>query len=185
MIRVDDEVYAFLNGRGRTEDSFNDVIRRELGLTPKKLLARGRPEEDLNDVLPREVDARIHPTASAERSSPSEVCAVLHSEEIVASLNRHLSPHWSDTPARREQILELVLAFLKTSRDWSTADRQLYAARQVAAAHRVEVNTVQDKCGRQLYGTGAGQQIERFRSALDRVEHELIEADRERGDGSN
>jgi hypothetical protein len=157
MIRVDDEVYEQLNQRGRTEDSFNDVIRRELGLPSKK---QAMPQDSRSTDDP-------NPRAIAEALAPA----------LVAALDCHLPPHWSETPERRSQILEVATLFLTTDQSWSTVERQLYAARRVAKEHRVDVNTVQDKCGRQLYGTGTGQQIERFRSALEAVEKNLRDRD--------
>ena len=153
MIRVDDEVYEYLNQRGRTEDSFNDVIRRELQLSPKRQSAR-QNSPTLDDSTPRAV-------AAALGSLLSE------------ALDRHLPPHWSETPERRTQILEVVTLFLTTDKSWPTADRLVYAAERVAKERGVEVNTVKDKYGRQLYRTGTGQQTERFRLALEAVEKDL------------
>lgn len=157
MIRVDDEVYEHLNQRGRTEDSFNDVIRRELGL-PAKRQALPQVSRSPNHLGPRAV---------AEALAPA----------LTAALDRHLPPHWSETPERRAQILEVATLFLTTDQSWSTAERQLDAARRVAKEHNVEVETVQTKCGRELYGTGTGPLIERFRSALEAVERDLSDHD--------
>jgi hypothetical protein len=157
MIRVDDEVYEHLNQRGRTEDSFNDVIRRELGLPPKRQTTPQEPQSP-DDTNPRAVAKALAPV-------------------LLTALDGHLPPHWSETPERRAQILEVAMLFLTTDQSWSTADRQLHAARRVAKEHGVDVNTVQDKCGRQLYGTGTGQQIERFRSALEAVEKDFRNRD--------
>jgi hypothetical protein len=155
MIRVDDEVYEYLNQRGRTEDSFNDVIRRELGLSPKTQTARQGSKTD----GPRSM-------AAAPASKLSE------------ALDRHLPPHWSETPERRAQILEVATVFLRTDKSWPAADRLGHAAEHVAKDHDIEINTVKDKYGRQLYGTGTGQQTERFRLALEAVEKDLRSAGR-------
>lgn len=157
MIRVDDEVYEYLNQRGRTEDSFNDVIRRELGLSPKRQAARQDPP------------------ASSDEPSPRAVAAALGSV-LSEALDRHLPSHWSETPERRTQILEVVTLFLTTDKSWPTADRLVYAAERVAKERCIEVNTVKDKYGRQLYGAGTGQQTERFRLALEAVEKDLRSA---------
>ena len=82
MIRVDDEVYEHLNQRGRTEDSFNDVIRRELGL-PAKRQALPQVSRSPNHLGPRAV---------AEALAPA----------LTAALDRHLPPH-----CRRPQSVAL------------------------------------------------------------------------------
>jgi hypothetical protein len=160
MIRVDDEVYEYLNQRGRTEDSFNDVVRRELGLSPK----RPAVQQD--------------PPGSSDEPGLGAVAAALGG--VLSALDRHLPPHWSETPERRTQILKVVTLFLTTDKSWPTADRLACAADRVAKEHGIEVNTVKDKYGRQLYGAGTGQQTERFRLALEAVEKELRQSSKSR-----
>jgi len=152
MVRIDHEVYEYLNQRGRTEDSFNDVIRRELGLPPKR--------------QPKAL------SSSAGRGPDTEASDV-QPQRLEEALDRLLPPYWSATRARRTQIREVALAFLRTPPQWTTEERHLHAARQVASAHGIEVTTVHDKCGRQLYGTGSHPQIGQFRMALLRLEEEM------------
>lgn len=153
MIRVDSEIYELLNEKGRTEDTFNDVLRRELGLPSRK---SGRQSQ-----------AHLSPTTppvghAAARGANSELESVLH---------RRLPPHWADTPARKIQIVEVVQKFLQTPGNWDTKDRHLYAVKAVAAERNLTIQTVADKCGRQLYGEGELQP--RFRRALDAIEMDL------------
>lgn len=151
MIRVDDEVYEYLNQQGRTEDSFNDVIRRELGLELRK-------------------PAAAKPLASMDH----EVKQAMDTNKLKAvedALNRLLPPHWANAPKRRNQIFEVVSAFLHTPKEWGTAEREVHAAKLVAERRGIDVNTVQDKCGRQLYGEGSLMQ--QFRNALERLELRL------------
>ena len=154
MIRVDDEVYQHLNERGNTEDTFNDVIRRELGLPPRKpsrAVTRGDSE-----TMPSTA------TASGEYPPTS-----------IAALDKHLPHHWSDTRARREQILDVFAAFLGMPKDWGITKRHLAACKIVARQRGVTIQTVEDKCGRQLYGQG--QLMQQFRAALEAAEAELEE----------
>jgi hypothetical protein len=144
MIRVDDEVYERLAEMGRMADSYNDVLRRVLGL-PKKEKSR-----------------KAVPTPMA----PDEGFLV----QFFSVADKHLPKHWSHSKKRMMQILWVIAEFLKAPKNLSTGERQLIAAKQVAKEFGVEVPTVQDKCGRQLYGTGTGQQMERFRRALEKIE---------------
>lgn len=144
MIRVDDEVYERLTEMGRMADSYNDVLRRLLGLPEKEKLKKTRP----TPLVPEEED--------------------LH--QFLSATDKHLPEHWSHSRERMSQILWVVAEFLNTPKNLSMRQRQLIAVKQVAKKFGVMVPTVQDKCGRQLYGTGTGQQIERFRQALEKIE---------------
>jgi hypothetical protein len=150
MIRIDDEVYEYLNQRGHTEDTFNDVLRRELGLGQKKSSKGG--------------------TRSVSGSAGTTTQEHLNASRLTPLLDKHLPSHWGDTRARRDQILQVVEAFLNTPREWTTAEREVYAAKLVAKSLRVEVNTVQDKCTRQLFGNGTVMQ--HFHAALMVIESE-------------
>ena len=73
---------------------------------------------------------------------------------------------------RQKQILFVITEFMGQARNMPTADRHNRAAKSVAERFKVEVNTVHDKCGRQLYGTGTPNLIGNFRSALEQIETE-------------
>ena len=90
---------------------------------------------------------------------------------LVAAIDKHLPSHWSETPARRQQIFDVVCLYLRTPRDWLVANRHLHACKLIAQEREVIIQTIEDKCGRQLYGEG--QLMMRFRSALEAVEAEL------------
>lgn len=157
-IRIDQEVYDYLNARGNTEDSFNDVLRRELGLSEQSK----RKAITINQEP-------ITPTPEEDRSLKEGL------GEIIASMNEYLPSEWSGSPSREEQILKVTLAYLtQTPRDLTVDDRQKMAARIVAGEFGVTVETVQDKCGRQLFGNGTGV-IDRFRACLIRIEEDLID----------
>lgn len=144
MIRVDDDVYEALATRGEELDTFNDKLRRLLSLP------------DLHV-------ASLQNHGATKRGEQKLI-------ELVEIANRHLPKHWSNSRARMYQILRVVAAYLKGSNAQGPAERQLTAARDVAKDLGIDANTVQDKCGRQLYGTGTGQQLGRFRYALEKIE---------------
>lgn len=150
MIRIDEEVYEYLNQRGHTEDTFNDVLRRELGLGQKKSSRGG--------------------TRSMSGSTGTTRLEHLNALRLTPLLDKHLPPHWGDARARRDQILQVVEAFLNTPNEWTTAEREVHAAKLVAKSLGVEVNTVQDKCARQLFGEGTVMQ--HFHAALMAIELE-------------
>lgn len=152
MIRVDEEIYEFLNQRGRTEDTFNDVLRRELGLGSKKRSGH-------------RID-REHKVENQTKNSSG-------ASSLTSLVDKHLPAHWRSTRARGDQILRVVTTYLRTPKEWDSSRRELSAAQQVANELGVEVTTVQDKCTRQLFGDGAV--IQNFRAAL-----EAIEADKDR-----
>jgi len=152
MIRVDDEVYERLNELGRTEDSFNDVVRRVLGLASKKVNARALPS-----------------SSAVEDKGVSEVRKDI---ELFGIIDRHLPAHWKETEARRDQIMEVVKNFLRMPSNIPVPERHRKAAKEVAKGRGVEENTVLDKCGRQIFGTGSGL-VDQFRDALIRIEADI------------
>ena len=148
MIRVDDDVYDALNEMGRTSDSFNDVLRRLLHL-PARDKQRRRPDPSV-----RPDDAKL--------------------VGLFDVVDKHLPTHWASSDSRAKQILFVVAAFLGASRNWSIAERHLHAVKKVAEQFQVTIQTINDKCGRQLFGTGAGlRQQESFRDALKSIESDF------------
>ena len=144
-IRIDQDIYDYLNERGKTADTFNDVLRRELGLSrkspPKVPFYRNHTEEA--------TDAKMRQFA-----------------------DRHLPPHWAHTPARKKEILMVIEEVLRQPEDWSVADREIAARKTVAKSLGIDSTTVRDKYTRQLYGNG-GDQGRRFRDALERIEQDF------------
>ncbi len=149
MIRVDDEVYQHLNDRGKTEDTFNDVLRRILGLEAKRRRSGER--------TPQERKARTTQTRSVP---PNEMA------ELWSVIEKHLPPRLSNAVHRR-QIEKLVVSFLEAPADWTTKDREISAARQVANEEGVTRETIQDGGTRRL-----GLDIEEFRRRLEAIEVE-------------
>ena len=148
-IRVDRQVRAYLAGRGGAGDALNDVRRRERwrGATARR---RGRPPKP----------------AAAERP-PSR-------DDLAPLLDRHLPARWRSSPARMAQILMLVRTVLDQPAGRGIAEREQAARAAVAERLGIDPNSVLDKCGRQLFGTG-GDQLARFRAALESIERTAIE----------
>lgn len=61
--------------------------------------------------------------------------------------------------------------FLRTPKDWTVAERNLHASRLVAQSRGLTIQTIEDKCGRQLYGEG--QLMPQFRAALEAIETDM------------
>jgi len=149
-IRVDDDVYEALRNRGKTGDSFSDVLRPLLGLGSMGRRAPG-------------------PSSAKEGVKTGLDEGALGRLDQIAS--KYLPPHWNDAPQRRNQILATIATFVsQPSTTASVADRHLLAAKHVAATAHVKLTTVIDKCGRQLYGVGEPDQMGRFRTALMSIE---------------
>lgn len=150
-IRIDQEIYDYLNEKGKTADTFSDVLRRELGLDQKP--TKGQIMRHLITGL-----------ADDQRS---------HSVEAIrGATDRHLPPHWASTPAREAQIIRVVKEFVRMPRNLSVEDREIAARKRVAEFLGIDPNTVFDKYGRQLYGDGGGQAA-KFRTALRKIESDL------------
>ncbi|MCH9020211.1 MAG: hypothetical protein IIA73_07595 [Proteobacteria bacterium] len=152
MIRIDDELYEFLNNQGRTEDAFNDVLRRLLGFERRKKRYQ---------VAPRDEET-MRPTANLSASD---------TEPIERLMEKLFPPH--NNPVHRRQLVKVVWAYLHSPRDWPTKDRQIYAASKVAQEERVTRETIQDGCTRRL-----GLNIEKFRGRLENLEAEYREISR-------
>lgn len=144
-IRIDQDIYDYLNERGKTVDTFNDVLRRELGVEPKPVQKR-----------PSQVGS-------------SEVSAEGKLREV---LDAHLPSHWVGTRAREEEIRMVIVEFLRLPGTWTTKDREIAARKSVAERLGIDPTTVSDKYTRQLYGEGGGQ-VRRFRDALERIEQDF------------
>ena len=94
--------------------------------------------------------------------------------ELFEVIDKHLPEYWASSESRMKQILFVVANFLRAPRDWSIAERHVHAAKEVAKRYHVTVQTIYDKCGRQLFGTGAGlRQQDRFRDALEKIERDI------------
>ena len=132
MIRVDDEVYERLNELGRTEDSFNDVVRRVPRIGFKKKSTRERFR---------------HLVQSKDKG----VSEVRKDIELFGIIDRHLPPRiGKETEARRDQIMEVVKKFSQNAVKYTRFQKGIARPRRKWRIGRgVEENTVLDKCGRQ------------------------------------
>jgi len=158
-IRVDDDVFEELRNRGKTGDSFSNVLRPLLGLALKKRRTTGRAAQ--MEKIPEHLREKLGLMSSDT------------AERLEELLSKHLPEHWNNAPMRRDHILSVVYEFLtKEPTSASITDRHLWATKRVADRDHVEVTTVLDKCGRQLYGVGESGQMEQFRAALARIEIE-------------
>lgn len=147
LIRVDDEVHECLRNRGRTAETYNDVIRRELNLPPS-------PERSARGPVP------------ATRNDPLL-------QRFVELLNKHLPKHWSHGNQRAFQIALVVAEYLKIPKNLTPAERFAKATRAAAKERNIDFTTVRDKCTRQLYETGAGRnQTGQFLKALEAIERD-------------
>ena len=164
-IEIDQDIYDHLNEQGRTEDTFSDVLRRKLAL-PLKPMSKRVPQLAGHLLELAQVSAPRGPRKDAPRLS--DVSSVADNR-LHAILDRYLPPHWSDTAERQRQILMVVENTLGESGNVAIAERELKARKEVAEKLGVNPNTVLDKYGRQLYGTGSPQ-VQRFRAALTRIE---------------
>ena len=147
-IRVDSQVLDYLTGKAGTGESLNDVLRRELWLGDSGQ-RRGRPRK------PADV--------------PANALAADADDGLAALLDRHLPARWRAAPARRAQIMMLVREVLARPAGRSIALREQAARVAVAGRLGIDPNSVLDKCGRQLFGTG-GDQLARFHAALESLE---------------
>ena len=145
IIRVDDEVYKYLNDQGKTEDAFNDVLRRVLGFEPRK--------KQLHD-LP------THKTVKGEGRYVDD------NESIERLMEKHLPPYLIN-PIHCRQLVKLVRYFLRSPGNWPTKDREIAAAKKVAEEEGVTRETIQDGGTRRL-----GLNIEGFRKRLEAIEAE-------------
>lgn len=144
-IRIDDEVYMYLNNKGKVEDSFNDVLRRELGLDHKKVEYRFKTN------MPLHKEDR---------------------EMLTGIVDKHLPSHWRATSARQKETLMVIERFLETPGLGDVMERELRARKQVAKELNLTAETIQDKYCRQLY-RGQGSYILRFRAALEKIEEDF------------
>lgn len=155
-IRVDDDVYETLRNLGRTGDTFSDVLRPLLGLGEK---ARGVP-------------ATVHQRQDERLTKELQSIAGAHGslDALEAIVSRYLPPHWADGRQRRDHILSVVIGYLTQPTELPPAKRHTRATSEVAQRDRVTVQTIIDKCGRQLFGVGTPSQMEQFRDALTKIE---------------
>ena len=155
-IRIDDDVYEVLRKRGKTGDTFSDVIRPLVGLPDPRATPDTLAPEDVRELVKAldgvdEGDAMI--------------------EAFLDVISGHLPPNWADGQKRAQQILWVVVKFLAEPAEHSIAERHNTAAKWVADRYGVALPTVHDKCARQLYGTsGAG--LSEFRRALEHIEND-------------
>jgi hypothetical protein len=147
-IRVDEEVYGYLNERGNTEDTFNDVIRRELGLT---------------------TSSKSEAKMFAKTVSQSEPTEGVDLEFIRKLMIRHF-PQFNPESKHGTQLLKHVVQFLVAPSNWTTRDRQIAAAKRVAELEEVELQTVQDGAARRL-----DISIGEFRVRLEALEQEFLD----------
>jgi negative regulator of replication initiation len=155
-IRVDDDVYEALRNLGKTGDSFSDVLRPLL-----KLPSHGR----------RKREARRPAAISQQLVERVEQ----RGAELVELISRHLPAHWSQGEKRRAHIMSVVINYLHEDNALPSVERHIRAARSAAEHFGVEVTTIHDKCGRQLYGVGSPNQMSEFRAALERIRAEWKE----------
>lgn len=145
MIRVDEEVYQALKAVARTSGSMTNALRWKLGL-PKKETRPPKPAKPQEEVL----------------------------RAIFVVIDRHLPAHWAASREQMKQIMSVVAEFRRTPRDLPTQDRYIRAVKAVAEELGIDQRTVRDKCGRRLYGTGAGlRQTGRFLSELKAIETDV------------
>lgn len=144
-IRIDDEVYQYLNEQGKTEDTFNDVLRRLLGLES----ARKRLDE-----LPKN-------NAGISRSHTAG-----ETEMIERLMEKHLPPFRKHSVHGR-QLVKLVTCYLHSPTEWSVRDREIGAAKMVAKEEGVTRETIQDGATRRL-----GLDTEDFRRRLEPIDAE-------------
>lgn len=148
MIRVDDQVYEVLTNCRMGEESYNDALKRLLGLAPK---------------VPVGVDQAMNEIGVEQMADDQPL------RDLVAAIDRYLPPHWADGPERARQLIWVVVTFLKeTPANWPLRDRYNSALKSVAKRLGVRGRTVRDKCVRQLYGNGP--QTDRFLDALEKIE---------------
>lgn len=147
-LRVDRQVLDYLAGKAGPGESLNDALRRELWLGDSGQ-RRGRP-----------------PKVTGE---PAGARAPDADDGLAALLDRHLPARWRAAPARRAQILMLVREVLARPAGRSIALREQEARAAVAERLGIDPNSVLDKCGRQLFGTGSDQ-LARFHAALEAIE---------------
>src|SRR5260370_35772757 len=104
-IRVDDDVYEELRNRGKTGDSFSDVLRPLLHLPRKAgpLIPVGGSSP--LSAFRREVRGLADQVSRQLGSPKSDAGDVTRLEQIVS---RHLPSHWSDAPKHVDQILSVV-----------------------------------------------------------------------------
>ena len=160
VIRIDMEVYVALNEMGKTEDTFDSVLRRLLGLSQK---VRGNiHKEHLKSEFSENGFSMM------DREVPLEDDEII-SDILFEVIDIHLPAHWASSPKRGRQILMVVYGVL--SQDFSSPieDRHQRAAAAVAEKFGISRETVHDKCMRQLFGNGSGLS-ERFRDALLEIE---------------
>lgn len=160
VIRIDIDVYVALNELGRTEDTFNGVLRRLLGFAQKD---RGN---DHKEHLKSEFSENGFPTMDHE--VPLEEDEII-SDILFEAIDSHLPAHWASSPKRGRQILMVVYGVLSQDFNCPIDDRHQKAAAAVAQKFGISRETVHDKCMRQLFGNGSGLS-ERFRDALLEIE---------------
>lgn len=142
-IRIDDEVYQHLNEQGKTEDTFNDVLRRLLGFDSARKRLNELPKKDSGNSLSH--------TAG-------------ETEMIERLMEKHLPPHLSN-PVHRRQLVKLIEYFLLAPDEWSVKDREIEAAKMAAKVEGVTRETIQDGGTRRLGLNMAG-----FRKRLEAIE---------------
>ena len=148
MIRVDDEVYEALTKRRLPEESYNDGLKRLLGLARKAHVA---------------VDQALKDMGVEEMADDQPLL------DLIDVIDRYIPPRWADGPERARQIIWVVVTFLKqTPSDWTIRDRYNSSLNSVATRLGVRSRTVRDKCVRQLYGDGPHTGV--FLDALARIE---------------
>ena len=125
-IRIDDEVYKYINDRGKTEDTFNDVLRREFGLeSAKKRL----------DELP------TNEAGTLEYSEDEYQMVEVLMEQKFPALNN---------PVHKHQLVKWVLYYLLLPVDWTVKNRSISAAKLLAKEEGVTRETIQDGGTRRL-----------------------------------
>jgi predicted CopG family antitoxin len=152
-IRIDEEVYQHLNEQGKTEDTFNDVLRRLLGF----------------DSLKKNLD-RLPSTKSLISETAGE------NRMIEPLMEKWLPNSYLDNPVHRRQLVNHVRYFLLSPKDWSTKDRQISAAKKVSEEEGVKLETILDGGTRRLrINSEQHLNIENFRGRLESIETDYIE----------
>ncbi|NEU59217.1 AAA family ATPase [Halorussus sp. MSC15.2] len=98
--------------------------------------------------------------------------------DIDSIINQHFPEEWKSSSSREQQIRAVVTKFLTETNEDTTRERRLTAQKRVANENGIEMNTVQSKCGREIWDTpaeGEGYQKGRVDPALEQIEADFEE----------
>lgn len=174
---------------GDDTDFFNQVSDHQIGVDWVTIASNGEiveaiPTEDFPDALVTGlspsffkqlldgIDAESFPPDKSE--IVEQLLAREPLEDLDHLLNHYLPKAWNSSETRAHQIKRVVETFLhETDPDQPVTQRRKVAQKQVAEEEGVRFNTIQSKCGREIFEAPSdnnGYQRGRFEPALEKIE---------------